>query len=141
MSDLLKLAERCEAATGPDRELDGAIVVAIDGDRQTILYNEPGPFPQKAVRGPIRDLMLTGDDLASYINAPTYTASLDAATTLVPEGMSWGVGPRDGTGKAWAWVGSHDDMYLAKKPATPALALCAASLRARAEIERLKEVG
>lgn len=61
---------------------------------------------------------------------PSYTASIDAAVTLVPSGYDWcvfadgfaGVGPR-----------VADEVPDASKcGATPALALCAAALRARA---------
>lgn len=69
-------------ATGPDRAIDGLIEVACHPTRETILYNEPGPFPQKSVRGPISQLVLTGKDLAEYIGAPHYTESYDAAMKL-----------------------------------------------------------
>ena len=67
MSDrtaLLALAERCEQAAGPDRELDGEIDAAI------------------------------GWPTSSYFHQHTrrYTGSLDAAITLVPDGWIWVVG-------------------------------------------------
>jgi hypothetical protein len=52
---------------------------------------------------------------------PMFTASLDAAVTLVPEGCGWMV--MSSAAKVGVWP-SHG--------ATPALALCAAALRARA---------
>lgn len=60
---LLALAERVERATGADRELDGDIFCAL-GLAQLI----EGAF--------------------DAYRAPAYTASLDAALTLVPEGWS-----------------------------------------------------
>jgi len=63
--DLMRLAERCEAATGPDRELDCDIGVAF------------GLFE--------RDLMRPGmviKDGRSGMGWPAFTASLDAAMTL-----------------------------------------------------------
>lgn len=96
---LTELAARCEAATGPDRELDALIESAIP---RFGLYR--------------------------------YTASIDAAMTLVPEGWTWGVFD-DGT--AWVWPDERRDLLTGKqaKAATPALALCAATLRARAQQE------
>jgi hypothetical protein len=52
---------------------------------------------------------------------PFYTASLDAAVTLVPDGCGWMV--MKNVAKVGRWP---------KRGATPALALCAAALRARA---------
>lgn len=104
MSALLELAERCEKATGPDRALDYDIAHFV-----------------------------TRAHLASHGNAPAYAASLDAAVTLVPEGCKWGLyhdpDCKHPKGNSAAWVDNHFARYAA---ATPALALCAASLRARA---------
>lgn len=60
--------------------------------------------------------------------APAYTASLDAAMTLVPEGYDWAVFRTNGGLTVHAWCGSREDVFAA----TPALALTAACLRARA---------
>jgi hypothetical protein len=106
---LLALAERCEQAAGPDRELD----FTID------------------------DFMLKHGPEADRIRNPRYvlpyTASLDAAVTLVPEGHEWlrkneicmTVYRVPADLKEWA-------RHIDARGATPALALCAAALRARA---------
>ncbi len=111
---LLELADRCEAATGPDHNLD-AMIHARDG--------------------------IEGIGYSSA--APAYTASLNAAMTLVPEGMNWMAGNRNQP-LARAYVENGELHFLggqAKNPAlrwhecvaaTPALALCAAALRALA---------
>ena len=93
---LLALAERCEQAAEPNRELDAAIA---------------------------RFLVLTGaEDIArSRYGWSYFTANLDAAVTLVPEGLGWMI-----MGNA-AKVGR-----LPSRGATAPLALCAAALRARA---------
>ena len=77
---LLALADRCEQAAGPDRELDAEIVAAIthgvvgmgdetpDDDWLNRLYQWEPP-------------RVWGD---SWLPVPTYTASLDAAVTLYP---------------------------------------------------------
>ena len=112
------LADKIEAAEGPDRELDKRIVLAL--------------YPEAIV-----DFYCQGDDEPVVFHAeplvrqkgelPTYTASLDAAMTLVPEGMKWSVStfrPK----RATAQVSNR-----CRIAATPALALCAAALRARKE--------
>jgi hypothetical protein len=62
-----------------------------------------------------------------------YTASLDAAMTLVPEGakaatVNW---CPYGSGVAEVYLGNPGPMF-GTEAATPAIALCAAALRARA---------
>ena len=96
-SALLELASRIDAATGPDRELDLAIALAV-GDET---WAEP-------------------DRAKLY-----YTASLDAAMSLVPEGLIWLVQYRI---RVYAEVGR-----CFATAATPSLALTAAALRAIAK--------
>jgi hypothetical protein len=100
MTDLLQLADRCEKATGPDRQLDADIFTAL----KLVPDRKHDGYPFYA-----------------------FTQSLDAAMTLVPEGEDWAVG----SGPLFP-----TSARVAGKPAvqaaTPALALCAASLRAKA---------
>lgn len=107
---LLALAERAEAATGPDRNLDADIMRAIG---------------------------LAGLK-ADYAPHP-YTASLDAAMSLVPEGDSFTVGQNVHHDH---WVASVNYLNGDGQPQsrgssiacrTGPLALTAAALRARAE--------
>lgn len=118
MADFMELAERCEKATGPDRELDLAIAK---------LPIRPHPVPAKATLGQ-GGLAWSG---AYGFKCAEYTASLDAAMTLVPEGWNWQVGVGNHN---WAAVykGAPPSMRVDPIAATPALALCAAALRARA---------
>lgn len=99
---LNELADRVEAATGPNFELERQIWIAIGSP---------------AIR-PI----------------PVYTASLDAAMTLVPE--SWYRVEQQQTREgAWAKVTLLEKGFTPADEghaATPALALTAAALRARA---------
>ena len=118
--DLKELAERCEQAAGPDRELDEAIVLTALGWKRAD-YKRGGRTIRAWDNGEYRQE-----------RAPDfYTASLDAAMTLVPDGISVRlfVHPDE----------SHCDIYQshqakemgeAEQAATPALALCAAALRA-----------
>ena len=118
---LLALAERVEAATGADRELDEDIGIAIGRGRTVRVGHE--------CLGNVRDVP---------INCPRYTASLDAAMSLVPSGCSeWNVESWSAPGaiqpahvRATAWVSGAARVYAA----TPALALTAACLRACAAV-------
>lgn len=106
------LAERCEQATGPDRHLAREVLLACG----------------KGYVSPLRRWM-------------DPTASLDAAITLVPEGMDWsaGIQPDLGDGKtAWGNVSPASLVFCAEaeivtEASTPALALTAAALRALAQ--------
>jgi hypothetical protein len=153
MNALLDLAERCEQATGPDRELDMLIDCALKGIE--VVYPTEG-HPMTPGRGGRIEAKGTFE-LLGWIDPgkvnrnfspyggrdryPAYTASLDAAMTLVPEG--WRVGSMGET------VIEGDDPWNARllekrfdgraksaqgDAATPALALCAAALRARAAL-------
>ena len=118
---LLELAERCEAATGPDAALDREIWLKAVADKEQRFLVEVG-----------RDAH--GDKEANFrtdwmADGARYTASIDAALTLVPEGSSWML-IRHSEGFTLAKAGSDPC-----KGATPALALCAASLRARGNPE------
>jgi hypothetical protein len=117
MNVLLKLAERCEQATGPDRELDAAAHTATTGF-------EPRIGGIGWAKGELVVPLCPG-----WGPLPRYTASLDAAMTLVPEG--------------WLWARDIDCIFCLYPPESTspeigfhseraALALCAAALRARA---------
>jgi hypothetical protein len=117
---LIELADRCEKATGPDRELDAQIWLASEPRTE-------GAVPDENCAGWVRR-----DGWAfGCAKAPDYTASLDAAMTLVPEGYDWVIGRTNGGLTIHAEVGGRGDEYM-RFGSTPALALCAAALRARA---------
>jgi hypothetical protein len=109
---LLALAERCEQAAGPDRELNQDITKLLVPNNATHIY--------RSRRGWSFFVYDSGKGIEWLENQP-YTASLDTAVTLVPEGCGWMV--MSSAAKVGVWP-SHG--------ATPALALCAAALRARA---------
>lgn len=118
---LIALIARVESASGPDRELDLMVLRAhggngwywLDRERETITRDKYG-------RGAL------GNPACSLDH---YTASLDAAVTLVPEGYT-GMVHLDGKASLY-----RDDMQptIDSLAATPALALVAAALRARAQ--------
>lgn len=118
-ADLLALAERVEAATGPDRELDCYIAVAVR-------WHPPGVDPQLLADPRTKGLYLA--------RAPHYTKSLGAARSLVPGNCGYVLwGP---TGKKPSASVEVDGEWLAYVSGeTPALALTAAALRAHATKE------
>lgn len=121
--DLLHLAERCEKAAEPDRPLSWDIWEAIGKPKV--------------------------DDWSKAGSAPAYTVSLDAAMTLAPEG--WWLSGFGKVGGETFQFGLQDTFRSAaeerraryrgepltkwtgsRAASSPALALCAAALRARA---------
>jgi hypothetical protein len=132
MDELVKLAAKVEAADGPDRELDAAIAAAVR-------YFPPGVgFVWKAglianspEAGRVECATALGTGGPHY-SAKHYTASVDAALLLVPDGWhrSFTDDPDDLGGViAELWTGSRNAWANA---ATPALAICVAALRAKA---------
>ena len=129
------LVERIEAATGLDRELDAAIAAAL---RIGTEHDWARNYPKWEGRSDGRvHLEKHGPSFA----APTYTASIDAAMTLVPEGWSVDLslpGPFDGMPYAKLMSLERNPYGLGEsikgKAPTPALAICAAALRARAPL-------
>jgi hypothetical protein len=124
VSALLSLAERCERAEGPDRELDKDIVLALKPEAMFQTddgYDEPIVFHAEPV---VRWKHVL----------PRYTASIDAALTLAAD--KW---DRVEFGryekvhdKFWADLGLDGS---AENCASVPLAICAAALRARAAQE------
>lgn len=115
--ELLALADRCEREEA-SWDLSVAIELAtVPGTRR---FTGKGPFCVETA------------DQRRY-NPPSYASSLDAAVTLVPEGLTWMA-----QGNPSVALVRHGNHLLDEKPAsrgdgkTPALALCAAALRARA---------
>lgn len=109
MTDLLELAGYCEEADGPDRSIDALIAIAVN----CRMPGDPAGWP------------------------PRYTASLDAALTLVPECDSWTLA-RLGTG-AFCCAISFSDEEVASSISdakSASLALCAAALCARAALNK-----
>lgn len=130
MSALLELADRCEKAVGPDREIDCLIFEWLNSAytpaKRGMYYGEPtGVYFEYVGDG-------EKDEVA---HAGIYTASLDAAMTLVPEGWDW---LREAHNEMrvypTALYGRLDYAGQDRLGANelPALALTAAALRARA---------
>ena len=109
---LRALADRVEALAGPDREVDAQV----------------GRYFAAQFLGYVPWEPQTG--------CAKFTASLDAALSLVPEGWVWMTGCAP-DGAFFATLSPTDESGIAlgmidTLAATPALALCAAALRALA---------
>jgi hypothetical protein len=132
-NELLELAARCENATGPDRELDAEIEVAVAGFPERAYQQRNAMRPKGS---PDLDRMQW---LASW-GIPAFTGSIDAAMGLVPEGWAGrNVFPFVSRQKLTLWqagigVPGPPLKGTSAYAATPALALTAAALRARASI-------
>ena len=125
-NEWLALAERCEAASGPDRELDA-------------LAHWADLFPRKMLEcTPMYDSYiatkwsaLESDNVAAFLKGatvPPYTASIDSAMTLVgDEIVTIDLKLRDGMWRC----GMFDKNSLGHvgKAATKPLAILAAALR------------
>jgi hypothetical protein len=119
--ELSALIERVEAADGPDRDIELAIVKFAYAKRWVGLCGYEGRINY----GPL----LWADRYGAH-----FTSSLDAALTLVPEGWQrsiW-IGDSDDQRTALVELCPYDaDTEVKVRAATPALALCAAALKAR----------
>lgn len=128
---LTELIAALEKATGPDRELDAKIYCFVNG-LSLVKFNKNESIQHQPVRdnaGGTYHTMLTPP--------PHYTASIDAAMTLVPDGDPWTLGQsiyhmhwtaiinEFGPGQTIRSRGSGGSPF-------PAIALCIASLEARA---------
>jgi len=113
--ELNALAARVTPLDGPDREVDAAIQRACGVDDGSYWFIGPSGEHTK-------------DDMA-----PAYTASLDAAMSLVPASKDWNAGWQEEgvypnrVVRGTAWVDTGTRVWAA----TPALALTAAALLAR----------
>jgi hypothetical protein len=79
----MELAARCEAAEGPDRELDASIWLATTEGAT----RERWDYTHKAT-GKLCHMDETRDASRHLITVPYYTASIDAAMTLAVKGIS-----------------------------------------------------
>lgn len=134
MTDLVELAARCEKATGSDSELDEAIMAALFTREQRHIgcqeEQDDGSW------SPVKDSVWVDPKTDRWVGtgARQFTSSIDDAMTLAPEGLRIlsMFGPdvslvtlhTEPFGAIGAW-------HQTVKAATPALALCAAALRAR----------
>lgn len=87
--NLIKLAERVEAASGPDRELDALIWCALRGVKFVAWYDVYGRDSGRLTQVEYREAPRRAALVSNGRNVPhalPFTASLDAAMALMPEG-------------------------------------------------------
>ena len=128
-----ELIAALEAAEGPSAKLDGNI--------HLILFPEYLTFRRGAKEADAENYFFTtaivSRDWREHIIAAPYTASIDAALTLVPNGLGWLIGTSDDHPSfhchLFTLAGemiSRGIGYSLRAP-TPALAICIAALKAR----------
>jgi hypothetical protein len=132
--DLLELAERCEAAEGADRELAKDIFRAIFPDKVPAKIVTAGYGWREDEGG---WWLATGGDARTppqTISPPKWLTSLDAALTLKEgSGVLITLSEIKGDGMPYCVIGNPETAELFEATAsTPALALVAACLKARA---------
>lgn len=129
MTELSNLIARLEAGEGPSRELDLQIQVALKRTDPSAFYNEKDDCASW------HEVHEFGSTTASELVGgflPHYTSSLDAAVSLVPEGMRWAVLQLpDGTYDAAVSPIGVPPLLKERESPTPALALCIAALKVR----------
>jgi hypothetical protein len=137
------LINRLKEATEPERELDCEIAVAVLGGE---VKWQASQYTGNLI--PVRHYP-SANHLSGIGHAPVmnYTASIDSALSLVPEGYQWLVSNRAPTplqGRAYLHNGQMVNIGggLERNPnyrgaeytaATPAIALCMTALKAREE--------
>jgi hypothetical protein len=149
----MNLAERVEQSEGPSRELDAEIACAHHG-LEPVLLVATGKEVYGAICDPsdggygtsntctrgycyarfpdkLRPPTLGGGKRGNIVQGFTpasYTASIDSALTLVPEGWEWVI---DSGGHVELTKSRLRGPHVDGNAATPALAICAAALRTR----------
>ena len=128
------LMNRVLEGTGPDREIDGQLAL-LKG--YTYEKRKGEKFPWWRRPDGFR-ISIWGDQN----KPPPYTASLDAALTLLPDDRDWHVQRNRSLGACWASISpAKHDLKLREwgsgmmKAATPERALMAACLKARMEAQ------
>ncbi len=126
MTSLTSLIERIEAATGGDRELDAEIWLACTPgatrDKWSYIHKATG-----------RECTVdeTRDVTDRLIIVPSFTASLDAVLTLLPEGLEFEFTNLYGVAAVGMGLNTESPCYARREDGNLTLALLAAILRAR----------
>lgn len=148
---LTELRDALRKATGPSIALDVRLFLALQ-DKQIMVIDDaserfPRPHQYVSARSIWNDdwrhweSRTQVEGVARELDCPAYTASIDAAVTLVPEGWVYTINAfRDW---ADAYLMNEDQEIVRLRPgthpATPALALCLARVEyeiAKAEVKR-----
>lgn len=120
---LLELAKACSDAAFADRVVDARIACVLDN--REVFSVEDGVVLGRNKNAP--------HDICVVNWAPHYTASLDAAVSLVPDGFDW-ILERTNDGLTIGARVGHNDPDRHSWGNNPVLALAAGALQARAEL-------
>lgn len=137
---LLALAERCEQSKDGCRELDAAIAATLKIGRNLPDWalNWGGEW-KPTIHGHVALMQDDGKPGPSF-SSLTYTASLEAALTLIPKGKSWSIedpANADGSRSVFGYPSRcvahvEGSASVHDYAVTPALAICTAALRSLA---------
>lgn len=140
LEEVRALADRCEKAEGPDREIDKAIHSLIDPEHVAYMDRELERLTDVITRMGTEAAKHRLPGLPDHTNtSPRYTGSVDAAIRLVPDDLMWTMDSWSRSQwsagiwrhqKGWLVHSGIDDQFR-----SPALALTAASLRAIIKLE------
>ena len=149
---LLALADRVEALDGPCGEVNAEIMGLFFNLEERHIGSREG-WGDETFEDclPVKDRVWVDPKTDKWVSthARFFTASIDAAMTLVPEGWGYTLVTPPPDHRPWAsvrewrpddkgkmWTGKHMASSGEVAATTPALALTAAALRAQAEIEQ-----
>lgn len=132
--DVQQLVERLEKATEGDWELDKLIYELVNFPTEWRGFKIVQQWT--CANGTYGFKTEDGTRYANCISAPRYTTSIDAALTLVPDGLKWSVGTWSDNFAKVGPEGFGPAKFSAENNPTPALALCIAALKAQADGER-----
>lgn len=125
-----ELIERLERAEAPSRELDAEIAALVHVDADGLDFEAfPEPSGKVTIYFPSK--------VKQAYAAPRYTASMDAALTLVPVGWEWSLYSAQSGFRPQAQLETeamrHREGFepVSAFGATPAIALCIAALRVK----------
>lgn len=116
--DLNELADLCDAATGPSREIDMSIALAVTPELRLLASVDPGTWIHPD---------------GSRVAAPRYSSLTTAALSLVPESHCIEFSPRAGGQIEIPGPDGEGKIGWGRNRHFP-LAACAAALRARARL-------
>lgn len=135
---MMDLIEAIEKSTEPSRSFDALIEIEV---RRWQAFEAGLTDKTRARWVPIGDRgeVICTQGITRY-HPPVYTFKIDDALALVPPGHDWRVDTMTGLPGAIvclpnSWL-SHKTAPMLRHGATPALALCAAALRARSPSEK-----
>lgn len=139
-ADTAGIIERLRDATGADRELDADIWVTAVGRAwcDTMRRWERVERAWPVQNGGRWCFWFETEESTRGTDLIPYTASLDAALTLVPPDLTWALAsrePQDMAPTPWAIIGDRTRALGEATGATPAIALCIAALLARQAAE------